>query len=131
MLYEILLSIHLLSLVGWAGLSTGAYLVVREAAGSVLPNSYKRLVHAQAAFAGLLFLSGLTMAVLVYGFPKSPLWIHYALGVALVAGAIEAYHVRAVRRYSAERYHRAIRMLAPAWAVILAVMLWLMVWKPF
>ncbi|MEM3835519.1 hypothetical protein [Pyrobaculum sp.] len=131
MLYEILLSIHLLSLVGWAGLSTGAYLVVREAAGSVLPNSYKRLVHAQAAFAGLLFLSGLTMAVLVYGFPKSPLWIHYALGVALVAGAIEAIHVRAARRYDADRYHKFLRALIPMWVAIVAVMLWLMVWKPF
>ena len=128
MLRELLLSVHVLSFVGWAGLSTGAYVVVKELARGELPRSYKRLVHLQAASAGLLFLSGLAMAVLEYGFPKSPLWIHYALGVALVAGAIEVYHVRISRRFSADKYHRAMRALVPAWAVIVAVML--MIWKP-
>ncbi|AFA39710.1 hypothetical protein Pogu_1683 [Pyrobaculum oguniense TE7] len=131
MLYELLLVVHLLSFVGWAGLTTGAYMVVREVARGDLPHSYRRLAYVQAGFAGLLFLSGLSMAVVVYGFPKSPLWIHYALGVALIAGIIEAIHVRAARRYDADRYHKFLRALIPMWVAIVAVMLWLMVWKPF
>ncbi|MEM1568459.1 MAG: hypothetical protein QXI84_08265 [Thermofilaceae archaeon] len=130
MIYEALLALHILSLVGWAGLSTGAYLVVRELKNDHLPPSYRRVVHLEAASGALLFATGLAMAVHVYGFPRSPLWIHYALGVALIAGALEVVHVRAAYRWDPSRYHRLVKALAPAWAAIVAVMLWLMVWKP-
>ncbi|MGK0549856.1 MAG: hypothetical protein ABWU84_09560 [Pyrobaculum sp.] len=51
--------------------------------------------------------------------------------MALIAGIIEAIHVRAARRYDADRYHKFLRALIPMWVAIVAVMLWLMVWKPF
>ncbi|MEZ0319876.1 MAG: hypothetical protein ABWK05_07810 [Pyrobaculum sp.] len=130
MLYEALLTAHILSLVGWAGLTTGAYFVVRGSKAEALPEAYKKLVHVEAASGALLFATGLAMAVHVYGFPRSPLWIHYALGVALIAGILEVVHVRAARRWDPPRYHRLVKALAPAWVTIVAVMLWLMVWKP-
>ena len=131
MLYELLLATHVLSFVGWAGLTTGAYVVVREVARGELPVSYRRLVYLEAASAVALFLSGLLMAVLVYNFPKSPLWIHYSLGVASIAGIMEIYHVLVARENNAGEYHKAAKALIPAWIVIVAVMLWLMVLKPF
>ncbi|MFN3803902.1 MAG: hypothetical protein ACK4SY_02480 [Pyrobaculum sp.] len=126
MLYELLLALHITSLVGWAGLSTGGYLVARKN-GQPLPTA---LAKTQLASAVALFATGLALAVLFYNFPKSPLWIHYALGVALVAGVLEVYHVVNTERAKDNPRRYMGGKLTPAWGAIYVVMLYLMVFKP-
>ena len=128
---DVLLVLHVLGVVGWAGLTTGAYFVLREWRPREVPKSYQMLVHLEAAAGALVFATGVAMAVYLYGFPKSPLWIHWALGIAIVVGLLEVFHVYAVRRWPLERYVRLANRLVPVWAAVLVLMLWLMVAKPF
>ncbi len=127
MLYEMLLALHITVLVGWAGLSTGGYHVAKSQG---ISKRYLELVWIQFISAWLLFASGLSMAVLFYNFPKSPLWIHYSIGVAVVAGLIEVYHVVNARGAAQNRQNYNGDKLIPMWVFIYFVMMYLMIFKP-
>ncbi|MFN7105420.1 MAG: hypothetical protein ACK4M3_02370, partial [Pyrobaculum sp.] len=111
---------------GWAGLSTGGFLVARKN-GQPLPTFLAKI---QLASAVALFATGLALAFLFYNFPKSPLWIHYALGVALAAGVLEIYHVVNAEEAKNDPQRYVGGKLTPAWAAIYVAMLYLMIFKP-
>ncbi|MEM0469028.1 MAG: hypothetical protein QXT27_07525 [Pyrobaculum sp.] len=128
MLYEALLYAHITALVGWAGLSTGGYHVFKS--GAAAWPRYRQLVYVQFASAVALFATGVAMAIWIYNFPKSPLWIHYSLGVALAAGLVEVYHLYNALDAGGDPSRYKGGRLIPAWVAIYAVMMYLMIFKP-
>ncbi|MGC9051768.1 hypothetical protein, partial [Pyrobaculum sp.] len=113
----------------WGGLSTGGYYVLKNCGGGCY-GKYRRLVHLQFASALAVFATGLTLAVVRYGFPKSPLWIHAALGIAMIIGVVELIHLWAAGR-GLDRYEKYVRVFIPLWSAGYLAMIYLMVFKPF
>jgi putative membrane protein len=108
---EALLTLHITGVVGWGGLSTGGYYVLKNC-GDGCYGRYRRLVHLQFASALAVFAAGLTLAVIRYGLPKSPLWIYAALGIAPAIGVVELIHLWAAGR-GLDRYEKYVRVFIP------------------
>jgi putative membrane protein len=126
---EVLLAVHITGVVGWGGLSTGGYYVLKSCGGGCY-GRYRRLVYLQFASALAVFATGLALAVVRYGFPRSPLWIHAALGIALAIGVVELAHLW-VAEEGLQHYEKYVRIFIPLWTAGYLAMIYLMIFKPF
>ncbi|MBI2932268.1 MAG: hypothetical protein HYY16_11505 [Planctomycetes bacterium] len=127
-LHRSLLVVHLLALVGWLGLATGAWLLLRRIESEVKPEvlwrAFGKVVQAKHHFLGLLVASGLGLLGVV-GFPFAKvLWFSLKMGILLcVIVPIECADVVQVARLihdpSAERIARFRRFVAWAGAALI------------
>jgi len=86
-LYNALRVVHLVALVGWLGLSTGAWLLLRRLRGSVergvLWRAFGKIVDIEHVFLGLLLASGIALLAVV-GFPYAKtLWFVIKLAIVM------------------------------------------------
>ncbi|MGC9050040.1 hypothetical protein [Pyrobaculum sp.] len=109
-------------------MSTGGYYMLKSC-GVDCYGRYRRLVYLQFASALAVFATGLALAVVKYGFPKSPLWIHASLGIAMAIGVVELAHLLAAGE-DLDSYEKYVRAFIPLWSAGYLAMLYLMVFKP-
>ncbi len=86
-LYNALRVVHLVALVGWLGLSTGAWLLLRRLRGSVqagvLWPAFGKIVNLEHVFLGVLVASGVAL-LWVVDYPKTKaLWLTIKLAIVM------------------------------------------------
>jgi uncharacterized membrane protein len=123
-LWPLLKAIHLLSFAVWTAAGLGAYLVVRDICNDDVLAKYRRVAHLQALALAALGATGLTMAHML-GFPS---WTKAA---ALLYGplvVLELMHISATKNCT--KLNRWVNALTPIWTLLLAVILYLKLYKP-
>ncbi|MFZ8809468.1 MAG: hypothetical protein ACO2PN_15355 [Pyrobaculum sp.] len=123
-LWPLLKAIHLLSFAVWTAVGLGAYLAVRDICNDDVLAKYRRVAHLQALALAALGATGLTMAHML-GFPS---WTKTA---ALLYGplvALELLHLSATENCT--KLNRWVNALTPMWTLLLAVILYLKLYKP-
>jgi hypothetical protein len=120
----LLKAVHLLSFAVWTAAGLGAYLAVRDICNNDVLAKYRRVAHLQALALAALGATGLTMAHML-GFPS---WTKMA---ALLYGplvALELLHISATENCT--KLNRRVNALTPVWTLLLAVILYLKLYKP-
>jgi hypothetical protein len=123
-LWPLLKAVHLLSFAVWTAAGLGAYLAVRDICNNDVLAKYRRVAHLQALALAALGATGLTMAHML-GFPS---WTKMA---ALLYGplvALELLHISATENCT--KLNRRVNALTPVWTLLLAVILYLKLYKP-
>ncbi|NAZ34794.1 MAG: hypothetical protein GU356_11070 [Pyrobaculum sp.] len=123
-LWPLLKAVHLLSFAVWTAAGLGAYLVVRDICNDDVLAKYRRVAHLQALALAALGATGLTMAHML-GFPS---WTEAA---ALLSGplvVLELLHISATENCT--KLNRWVNVLTPMWTLLLAVILYLKLYKP-
>jgi hypothetical protein len=123
-LWPLLKAIHLLSFAVWTAAGLGAYLTVRDICNNDVLAKYRRVAHLQALALAALGATGLTMAHML-GFPS------WTKATALLYGplaALELLHISATENCT--KLNRRVNALTPMWTLLLAVILYLKLYKP-
>jgi hypothetical protein len=123
-LWPLLKAVHLLSFAVWTAAGLGAYLAVRDICNDDVLAKYRRVAHLQALALAALGATGLSMAHAL-GFPS---WTKTA---ALLYGplvALELLHISATENCT--KLNRRVNALTPVWTLLLAVILYLKLYKP-
>ena len=123
-LWPLLKAIHLLSFAVWTAAGLGAYLVVRDICNDDVLAKYRRVAHLQALALAALGASGLSMAHML-GFPS------WTKATALLYGplvVLELLHISATENCT--KLSRRVNVLTPMWTLLLAVILYLKLYKP-
>jgi len=114
-------AVHLLSFAVWTAAGLGAYLVVRDICNDDVLAKYRRVAHLQALALGA---TGLSMAHTL-GFPS---WTKAAALLYGPLAALELLHISATENCT--KLNRWVNALTPAWTLLLAVILYLKLYKP-
>ena len=123
-LWPLLKAIHLLSFAVWTTAGLGAYLVVRDICNDDVLAKYRRVAHLQALALAALGATGLSMAHAL-GFPS------WTKATALLYGplvVLELLHISATENCT--KLNRWVNALTPVWTLLLAVILYLKLYKP-
>jgi hypothetical protein len=123
-LWPLLKAIHLLSFAVWTAAGLGAYLAVRDICNDDVLAKYRRVAHLQALALAALGATGLKMAHAL-GFPS------WTKATALLYGplvALELLHISATENCT--KLNRRVNALTPMWTLLLAVILYLKLYKP-
>ena len=123
-LWPLLKAIHLLSFAVWTTAGLGAYLVVRDICNDDVLAKYRRVAHLQALALAALGATGLTMAHAL-GFPS---WTKAAALLYGPLAALELLHISATENCT--KLNRWVNALTPVWTLLLAVILYLKLYKP-
>ncbi len=140
-LYKCLVVLHIFSLVGWFGLSTGAWLLLRKIERDTRPEvlwpAFAKVVDAEHHFLAVLILSGIGMAAMAgFGAMLHVLWFVLKLGIIMcvlipVECADIVLTMRLKRDPSPERIAAYKRFLAYGGATIVAAALAIVVLAKF
>jgi len=120
----LLKAIHLLSFAVWTAAGLGAYLVVRDICNDDVLAKYRPVAHLQSLALAALGATGLSMSYML-GFPS---WTEAA---ALLYGplvVLELLHISATKNCT--KLNRWVNVLTPIWTLLLAVILYLKLYKP-
>ena len=117
-------AIHLLSFAVWTTAGLGAYLVVRDICDDDDLAKYRPVAHLQALALAALGATGLSMAHAL-GFPS---WTKAAALLYGPLAALELLHISATENCT--RLNRLVNALTPIWTLLLAVILYLKLYKP-
>jgi len=117
-------AVHLLSFAVWTTAGLGAYLVVRDICNDDVLAKYRRVAHLQALALAALGATGLTMAHAL-GFPS---WTKAAALLYGPLAALELLHISATENCT--KLNRWVNALTPMWTLLLAVILYLKLYKP-
>lgn len=126
--YDLAFFVHMLGLIGWAGLTTGAYFMM-ESSGSFTQENlrgYLRLVKLEILSLMAMGVSGIYMWSLL-GYPH---WVYPAFAVAPVLAVGEFYHYRVSSLGDSEKFRKYMRVLSPFYTVIGLLLIYDMVFKP-
>jgi hypothetical protein len=123
-LWPLLKAIHLLSFAVWTAAGLGAYLVVRDICNDDILAKYRRVAHLQALALAALGATGLSMAYML-GFPS---WTKAAALLYGPLAALELLHISATENCT--KLKRRVNTLTPMWTLLLAVILYLKLYKP-
>jgi hypothetical protein len=125
MLYLILFMIHMLGLIGWGGITTGAYYMM-AIDGEVTERrlqAYRKLVIVEIISLFALAISGIYMWVML-GMPH---WVYPAFALAPVLGIGEWYHFRVAH---SRDFLRKMRYVSFFYTVIAIFLIYDMIFKP-
>ncbi|AWR98505.1 hypothetical protein [Metallosphaera hakonensis] len=128
MLYQIAFTIHMLGLIGWGGLTTGAYYLleftkIRDKSFLV---GYRRLVYVEWGSLLAMALSGVYMWSRL-GYPT---WVYPAFFMIPVLFLGEIYHWRLTYVDDLNSFLRKMRPLSLIYTVVAIVLIYDMVFKP-
>ena len=123
-LWPLLKAIHLLSFAVWTAAGFGAYLVVRDICNDDVLAKYRPVAHLQALALAALGATGLSMAYAL-GFPS---WTKAAALLYGPLAALELLHISATENCT--KLNRWVNALTPVWTLLLAVILYLKLYKP-
>lgn len=127
MLYEVAFTIHMIGLIGWGGVTTGAYWLVvlsgiREQRVLLV---YRKLVYLEWASLLALAISGGYMWEML----GRPSWVYPAFYVAPILAVGEIYHWR-LTYLTVEIFRKRMRFLSVFYTVIALFLIYDMVFKP-
>ncbi|QKQ99026.1 hypothetical protein GWK48_00220 [Metallosphaera tengchongensis] len=128
MLYQIAFAVHMIGLIGWGGLTTGAYYVLQwgKSDDSRLLLAYRKLVYVEIASLVAMTVTGLFMWMEL-GFPS---WVYPAFAMAPVLGVGELIHWRLTYVGDLAIFLRRMRYLSAFYTVIALLLIYDMVFKP-
>lgn len=127
MLYEIAFAIHMLGLIGWGGITTGAYYLIQFSGmrDSRLLSTYRRLVYLEWISLLAMAFSGLYMWMRL----GMPAWVYPAFALAPVLAFGEYYHWR-LTYLDINVFIKRMRFLSTFYTVIALFLIYDMVFKP-
>ncbi|AHC50856.1 hypothetical protein SUSAZ_01820 [Sulfolobus acidocaldarius SUSAZ] len=127
MFYELMLYIHLLGIIGWAGLSTGAYYLIEfmKLTDSSILVAYRKLVFIEIISLFVTALSGAYMWMEL-GFPR---WAYYAFIISPFILFLEFYHYRLTYRGVVE-FRRRMRFVSVLYILVTLFLFYVMIFKP-
>jgi hypothetical protein len=123
-LWPLLKAVHLLSFAVWTAAGLGAYLAVRDVCNDDVLAKYRRVAHLQALALAALGATGLSMAHML-GFPS---WTKTAALLCGPLAVLELLHISATENCT--KLNRWVNALTPMWTLLLAVILYLKLYKP-
>lgn len=123
-LWPLLKAVHLLSFAVWTAAGLGAYLAVRDICNDDVLAKYRRVAHLQALALAALGATGLTMAHML----EFPSWTKAAALLYGPLAILELLHISATENCT--KLNRRVNALTPMWTLLLAVILYLKLYKP-
>lgn len=125
MLYLVFLMIHILGLIGWGGLTTGAYymMVIENEATIKMLTAYRRLVIIEVISLITMAISGLYMWIKL-GMPN---WVYPAFALAPLLAVGEFYHYRLT---FSDKFLEKMRYLSVFYTIIAIFLIYDMIFKP-
>ncbi|ABP95152.1 hypothetical protein HA72_0983 [Metallosphaera sedula] len=128
MLYELAFAIHMLGLIGWGGLTTGAYYLL-EASGvreRKILLGYRKLVYVEWVSLLAMTLSGLYM----WDRLGMPPWVYPAFALSPVIALGEYYHWRLTYVGDMDIFLKRMRILSLFYTLVALFLIYDMVFKP-
>ncbi|EZQ01608.1 hypothetical protein CM19_12820 [Candidatus Acidianus copahuensis] len=128
MLYEIAFFIHIIGLIGWGGITTGAYylLTLTRPKDLTFLSAYRKLVYLEIFSLISMTISGLYMWKVI----GCPSWTYYAFFVSPILGAGEYIHWRLTYVEEIESFFSKMRYLSIFYTIIAFFLIYDMVFKP-
>jgi hypothetical protein len=117
--------IHILGLIGWGGLTTGAYymMVIENEATIKMLRAYRRLVIIEVISLIAMAISGLYMWIEL-GMPN---WVYPAFALAPLLAVGEFYHYRLT---FSDKFLEKMRYLSVFYTIIAIFLIYDMIFKP-
>jgi hypothetical protein len=124
--YNLLLYLHLMGFLGWAGPTTGAYYVVAlsNTWRDEILKAYRKLFYVELVSISLAAVTG----GMLWEMLGRPSWATWAFLMAPPLGFMEYYHFQLTR--DVNRFRRGMRSLSLLYTVAFFVLMYIMVFKP-
>ncbi|MCG3109311.1 hypothetical protein L3N51_01601 [Metallosphaera sp. J1] len=128
MLYDVAFMIHMLGLVGWGGLTTGAYYLLEFSEGKDrrLLLGYRKLVYLEWISLIAMAISGAYMWLRL-GMPS---WVYPAFALSPVLAIGEYYHWKLTYLNDVNLFLKRMRSLSLFYTLVALFLIYDMVFKP-